>query len=150
MSDARHNRRCGVCRHPRRREIETEYLSWQSPTKICRAFGIRSRSTLALHVRANRLDEKRNRDIRGLIIGFLERGLGLKPSPAAFVQAIAILARLDVSGRMVDKVQIEKHEVNPVFERMSAKELLRFAEQGELPDWLTPEERAFLIGTPAG
>lgn len=144
---ARHSRRCKVCHHAERAEIEERYVRWEPLAKICRAYGIRSRSMLDRHVRANRLDEKRNGNIKGLVIAFLERGLSLRPTAASFVQAVGILARLDESGKMVDTLKIEKQETNPVFDRMSKNELLAFAEHGDLPPWLTEVERQTLTGT---
>jgi hypothetical protein len=139
----RHSRLCKLCSSPEREAIERDYISWQRPVTICGRYGIKSRTTLHLHVRALRLDEQRDANIRGALSRFVERSMTVKPTASSFVAACAILTKLNEAGQLIDRVQFGKSS-NPLFERMSRIELLQFAEKGILPSWVTPEERATL------
>jgi hypothetical protein len=143
IGESRHSRRCRICESPDREAIERDVIAWQRPSAICERYGIKSRTTLHLHVRALRLDERRDANIRGALSRFVERAATVKPTAAAFVQACAILCKLDVAGKLVDTVQFGRAS-NPLFERMSRMELLTFAESGMLPSWVTEEERKTL------
>lgn len=140
---ARHSRLCRVCRSPHRETIEQEYIAWESPTLICKRYRINSRSTLQTHVRALHLDEKRDGNIRRALASFIERGMRVKVTPSAFISAIATMSKLNEAGKWVDTVEHGTAE-NPLFEKMSRTELLRFAETGTLPEWVSAEERASL------
>jgi hypothetical protein len=39
-SMGRRQRKCPVCHHPQRKEIEQEYLRWRSPAAIAREYGL--------------------------------------------------------------------------------------------------------------
>jgi hypothetical protein len=140
----RHTRRCGICNSPEREAIERDFISWQRPSAICTQYGIKSRSSLNLHTRALRLDERRDANIRGALSRFVERSATVKPTASSFVSACAILAKLDSNGQIVDRMEIGRTR-NPLFERMSRIELLEFAKTGILPGWVTPQERATLF-----
>ncbi len=141
---ARHSRLCRVCRSPHREAIEQEYVAWESPALICRRYRISSRSTLQTHVRALHLDEKRDGNIRRALASFIERGMRVKVTAAAFISAIATMSKLNEAGNWVDTMEQRGKVGNPLFEKMSKKELLRFAETGALPEWVSEEERASL------
>jgi hypothetical protein len=140
----RHSRKCRICASPDREAIERDVISWQRPGTICGRYGIKSRTTLHLHVLALRLDEQRDANIRGALSRFVERSMTVKPTASAFVNACAILCKLDAAGKLVDTVQFGRAS-NPLFERMSKVEILTFAETGDLPAWVTPEERTTLF-----
>lgn len=144
VSAERHSRRCRICRSEDRELIERDYVGWVSASKICRTYEITSRSTLYVHVRALHLDEQRNANIKCALASFIERGLNVKVSASSFVAAIATMSKLSSSGKWVDVVEQSGKLANPLFERMSRAELLRFAAEGTLPEWVTPEERATL------
>jgi hypothetical protein len=140
----RHSRLCGICNSPDREAIERDVISWQRPATICGRYGIKSRTTLHLHVRALRLDERRDANIRGFLSNFLSRGANVKPTAASLMVACTILSKLDAAGQLVDRMEIGRTR-NPLFERMSRTELLEFARTGILPTWMTPEERETLF-----
>ena len=139
----RHSRLCSVCGSLAREAIERDFVNWQRPSAICKAYGLKSRTTLYAHVRALRLDERRDANIRGVLSRFVKRANNVRPTASAFVNACAILSKLDAAGTLVNTVQFGRAS-NPLFERFTRLELLTFAEEGVLPGWLTPEERATL------
>jgi hypothetical protein len=47
-----HTRRCNVCRHPHRKEIEQEFLRWRSPDHIAQDYKIPDHSSIYRHVHA--------------------------------------------------------------------------------------------------
>jgi hypothetical protein len=131
---ARHSQHCTVCRHPERAEIERAFVEWRSQTAIAREYRLGSRLVVYRHARACGLVKKRNNSIRGALCDFIERSSRVKPTAAAFVAACATLARLDVQGRDVARVETVGG-YDDLFHRMSRKEMLAYAERGELPAW---------------
>lgn len=111
---------------------------------ICKRYRISSRSTLQTHVRALHLDEKRDGNIRRALASFIERGMRVKVTASAFISAIAIMSKLNEAGKWIDTVEQRGRGGNPLLEKMSKKELLRFAETATLPEWVSDEERASL------
>jgi hypothetical protein len=54
-STSRHDRKCSVCRHRDRDEIEREFLNWRSPDSIAEDYGIAHHSSIYRHARATGL-----------------------------------------------------------------------------------------------
>jgi hypothetical protein len=142
-TETRHSRLCRICRSPDRESIERDYVSWERAADICKNYSVRSQTTLYVHVRALRLNEQRAANIRGFLSRFLERGINLKPTAASVIAACTILSKLDAAGKLVDTAHLGG-ATNPVFEKMTRRELLNFAENGTIPAWLAPEEAASL------
>jgi hypothetical protein len=45
MSLGRHKRQCSICTHPRRVEIEADFISWHSPAAVAEEYGLADRDT---------------------------------------------------------------------------------------------------------
>jgi S-adenosylmethionine:diacylglycerol 3-amino-3-carboxypropyl transferase len=52
---------------------------------------------------------------------------------SAVVAAAQALAKINAAGHWIDRT--EAVNLNALFERMTADELQRYAEKGELPEW---------------
>jgi hypothetical protein len=133
VSLGRHEANCKVCQHPERQAIEEEFVSWKSPNKIAKDWNLRDRTTLYRHAWATGLMEKRRRNVRAALESIIERGMDVKVTAAAVVQAVAAYARINSEGRLVERS--ERVDLNQLFDRMSQEELQRYAETGKLPDW---------------
>jgi hypothetical protein len=130
---ARHERCCHVCAHQHRQDIEQDFIAWKSPAKIALEYKLRDRASVYRHAHATNLFPKRARNVRAALERIIERADDVPVSAAAVVQAIAIYARINGRGEL-----IEKHEevnLNDLFERMSREELECYATSGELPAW---------------
>lgn len=139
-----HAQQCQICRSPDRERIEQEYIAWLSPSKICKRYFLKSRTTLYRHAQALELTERRDSNIRGFLRSVIDRGQNVKLTATAVMQAVVILTKLDADNRWVDVSQ--RRVTHPLFERMSRKELLTLAKDGAFPAWVTEAEKKELLG----
>jgi len=142
VSQGRHEMNCKVCNHPERQAIESEFISWESPSQIAKDWGLRDRTTLYRHGWATGLMQKRRRNVRAALESIIERSTDVDVSASAVVQAVVAYAKINSEGRLVERS--ERVDLNQLFERMSQDELHNYAETGKLPDWF---ERT--VGKPA-
>jgi len=125
-----------VCAHPEREEIERAFCEWRPQTQIAREYKLGSRLAVWRHARACGLIQKRNASIRGALACFIERCWRVRPSASAFVAACVALSKIDARGRSVERIQ-SVNGFDDLFHRMTRKEMLLYAERGELPAWFT-------------
>src|SRR5580693_9571993 len=97
-----HAQQCGICRSPDRERIEGDYIAWVSPSKICKRYSLKSRTTLYRHAQALGLTERRDTNIKGFLRSVLDRGQNVKLTATAVMQAVVILTKLDSDNRWVD------------------------------------------------
>jgi hypothetical protein len=140
---SRHARTCKVCNHPRRTEIEDDFVRWKNPANIAREYGLRDRASVYRHARATKLFFKRARNVRAALERFIEQSDSVKVDAGAVTRAIALYARMNAQGQLVEpSTQITFHEL---FEQMSPEELEAYAKDGTIPLWL----RKVLGATPS-
>jgi hypothetical protein len=145
---ARHSQNCTVCRHRDRVQIEQDFVAWRSQSEIAREYKLGSRQVVWRHARALGLVKKRNASIRGALCDFIERSSKVRPTAAAFVAACATLSRLDREGRDVARVETVGG-TDDLFHRMTRKEMLFYAERGELPEWFKASDTSHRTGKDA-
>jgi hypothetical protein len=135
----RHSSQCSICRSAQQREIELEFLRWQSPAAIARQFGLGSRLAVWRHCRATGLFEKRATDARGILVSVIERGLDvsrLKIPASTIVAAATALSKLDSDGRTVERFQqVDRDAAFLNDPRWTLGEMETFAATGKLPMW---------------
>ena len=132
VNPGRHAHGCKICSHPRREEIEREFINWGSPTAIARKYAA-SRDSVYRHAHAVGLFPKRQRNVRAALERIMERASEVEVNASAVVQAVATYARLNSEGRLVERS--ERVNLNELFERMSREELETYAREGKLPAW---------------
>jgi len=132
-SPARHEATCKICKHAQREEIEREFIGWTPIGRIAREFKL-NRRTVYRHAHAFSLFEERDRGIRKALSRFIERCGNVRPTASAFVQAVAVFARVNANGVWINRN--ENTDTNELLDRMSNEELLRYAQEGVLPDWV--------------
>ena len=130
---ARHERGCRICAHPRRQEIEQDFIAWSSPAKIVREYGLQNRSTVYRHAHAIGLFSKRARNVRAALERIIEKVDDVPVNAAAVVQAIATYTRINAQGQLVERS--EQVNLNDLFDRMTLEELETYAKDGTLPHW---------------
>lgn len=109
-----HARRCVICHHPRREEIEEEFVYWGHPGTIVRRFGLRHRSLLYRHARAHRLYEARAYNLRAALDHIVERASITPVSSEAIVRAIKTYAHVNERGKWeepIHKVMAVKDDI---------------------------------------
>jgi len=92
----RHSRKCQICRHPDREQIEEDFLMWRSPYAITREFDIREVS-LYRHAHAFKLFPLRRDTMQLALDRIIERGATTEISPDAIIRAIRAQTCLDSS-----------------------------------------------------
>ena len=98
---ARHNRKCNVCRHPDRKAIEQDFLSWRSPDQIAQDYGIADHSSIYRHAHATGLFDRRANTIRLALAPIIEHAMTVEVTADAVIRAIELLAKLNADGQFV-------------------------------------------------
>lgn len=128
----RHQAKCSICRHAQREEIEDAFVSWAGPDKIARDFRV-PRDSIYRHAAATGLALKRQQNVRAALERIIEHAGDVQVNAYAVVQAISAYSRINTRGQWVQRPEIVN--VNELFNRMSANELEKYAQSGELPEW---------------
>lgn len=91
----RHARKCGVCRHPNRKEIEQDFLSWQSPDVIAKVHGIADHSSVYRHAHALGLFERRSLTLRLALGPIIEKAMTVRVTAEAVIRAAIVCINLN-------------------------------------------------------
>jgi hypothetical protein len=134
VNQGRHEAQCSICKHAQREEIEHEFLTWASPHKIAKAFGV-CRDSIYRHARAFDLLEPRRRNVRCALERIIERAGDVRVNANAIVSAVAAYSKLNANGQWIDRR--ETVNLNDLFLRMTEAEMRRYASKGELPEWFS-------------
>jgi hypothetical protein len=97
-----HARKCSICHHPRRFEIEEAFIHWDHPTEIVRRFGISNRSVLYRHARAGHLYKARSLYIRSALDHIIERAAVAPITANAVVNAVRVYTHINEQGKWVE------------------------------------------------
>ena len=89
----RHRRKCAICRHPDRDEIEQQYVDWRSAAAIARRHKLDD-SSLHRHLRAVGLISDRRSNLRTVLDRILERGAETPISGNTIIRAVRAYACL--------------------------------------------------------
>jgi hypothetical protein len=130
-----HQRHCVICRHPRREEIEFEFLHWHNPKTIAKQYrlGKGDPANVYRHARATGLVEQRRYYVRDALERILEKADRVRVTADAVVSAVCIIAQMNALDQWVEPA--ERIYLRDLFDRMTAEELEAYARDGKLPDW---------------
>jgi hypothetical protein len=132
VSRGRHEYQCTVCAHPRREEIEQDWIGWGNTSRIAKNYRV-SRDSLYRHAHAFDLFSKRQRNIRKALERIIEQAETVEVNASAVVAAIQAYAKISNSGQWIERVQ--GTNMNELFDRMTTQELEAYARDGSLPEW---------------
>jgi hypothetical protein len=135
VNRGRHEKFCKVCKHPRREEIERDFVNWRSPAEIARRYRLSDRGTVYRHAHVFGLFAKRRRNARAALEHIIERAGSVEVSAASVVSAVQAYAKINAQGQWVDRSEITN--VHELFDRMSQDELETYARDGSLPAWFS-------------
>lgn len=96
-----HARKCTICRHPQRAEIEQALLDWDCLSSIATAYRLPGRAALYRHAHALGLFARRNRGLRGALARIIEKASQVDPEPIAIVRAVELFARINDDGEWI-------------------------------------------------
>jgi hypothetical protein len=97
----RHSRKCQICRHPDREDIEQDYRDWLKPSQIARRYEIDDRA-LYRHLRAVGLVASRRENLRVILDRILERGAEKEISGNTIIRAVRAQCCLKDGNKWVE------------------------------------------------
>lgn len=103
----RHSRKCTICNHEKREEIDEKYLEWFPIGEICNEFGVEERN-LYRHVNALGLDEKQRQNSARYLQRIMARIPLDQITPSDALTAARLLLQMD--GKLITRVD-QKTEV---------------------------------------
>jgi hypothetical protein len=95
----RHSRKCAICHHPDREEIEEDYLDWENSEVIAKAFELSGYRSIYRHARATGLRQQRRENLSLAAEYMVEHALGAAPSPQVILGAIRTAAHINSCGQ---------------------------------------------------
>lgn len=93
-SSSRHSRKCAVCNHPQRAEIERRFLRWHSQSQIAEDFRLYDRLAVYRHAKATGLLHRRVRNLNAALEHILEQGSCIPVTGSVVVGAVKKYAML--------------------------------------------------------
>jgi hypothetical protein len=97
-----HTRRCNVCRHPQRKDIEEEFLRWRSPDRIAQDYKIPDHSSIYRHVHATGIFARRRKAVRAALEPIIECAQYVKVTSSSLVKAVHAYAHINEFGEWVN------------------------------------------------
>src|SRR5690348_5906595 len=88
----RHRRKCVVCNHPDRQEIEEQFIEWRGPGDIANDFQIEEARYIRRHARALGLYARRRENYLFTLENLLERSGEIELTAAAYIKAVRAYA----------------------------------------------------------
>jgi hypothetical protein len=98
----RHARKCAICHHADREDIDAEFVDWHAPDNIVEAYDLPSRSALYRHANATGLYQRRRRNLRRALEHMIEQSESILPSGQHVIQAVRALACITPTGRWTE------------------------------------------------
>jgi hypothetical protein len=91
----RHARKCEICHHPNREEIEEGFVNWRPADRLARVFNVQGQSdAIYRHASALGLYDRRLQNSRRVVELIMECATLCNPSASDVLRAFAIHARL--------------------------------------------------------
>lgn len=125
--EERHQRKCAVCQHPDRVEIEDEFIHWGNARQLAKQYGLADPRSIHRHARAYGLVELRRENRRGVLDRILERGPQVV-TVTGVIQAIKAYSCLTDDNRWVEPPRRMEYNItsnrtpNPAPEKSAAPE----------------------------
>jgi hypothetical protein len=98
----RHTRKCRICNHPRRAEIEQDFLNWRNPREIVDEYELAHHSAIYRHARALGLTDRRIANAYMALDLIVEKAETAKVTGHTVIRAIRAYSRLTRKGRWVE------------------------------------------------
>lgn len=99
----RHSRKCRVCKHPQRQDIESDFLRWRPTAEIAQNFGLPDHSSVCRHARATGLYDQRGQGVCYALDPILEDAgrVFMKLTPHSIISACEAYAKINARGHRV-------------------------------------------------
>jgi hypothetical protein len=143
----RHARKCLVCRHRDREEIESDFLHWHDVSDIILEYKIPNRRALYRHARATGLYELRMANIRDAASLIAAKAEHCRATATSVLKAIQACSQIDELGRWIAPPTRTIRYTVLGEPQPAPQELAREAAPSHL--LLTPDEHSTLTREPA-
>jgi hypothetical protein len=97
-----HTRRCNVCRHPHRKDIELEFFRWRSPDRIAQDYKIPDHSSIYRHVHATGIFARRRKAVRAALEPIIECAEFVRVTASSLVKAIYAHTHINENGEWIN------------------------------------------------
>jgi hypothetical protein len=159
----RHARKCAICHHPNRADLEEDFLDWRNADLIKKEFDLPNYHTIYRHARALGLYERRRENLRFAAELLIEHADQAQPDANAILRAIHACARINDRGEWVEPARrlivtsaSQLAATAPEFQLPLAPEAHQFAPQNDVhPQFSAPVSTStdgvnpqFLINVP--
>jgi hypothetical protein len=106
----RHTRKCRICKHPQRADIEQDFLHWRNPHEIVNAYSLPHYSVIYRHAQALGLTARRNENFRSILDILVEQAAEAKVTGNTVIRAVRAYSCLNDKGRWTDPPTRVIHE----------------------------------------
>jgi hypothetical protein len=128
-------RKCTICKHEQKDEIEAEFVAWRNPAAIAGDYGLTDRTTVYRHAEALGFGARRKRNVRAALERIIEKADCVEVTASAFVSAVQAYSKINAAGKWIDRT--ETISLNDLFARISTTELETYAGTETLPAWVS-------------
>jgi hypothetical protein len=101
----RHDRKCAICHHPERADLEEDFLNWRNADLLRKRYKLPNYRTIYRHARATGLYQRRRENLRFAAELLIEDVDQARPGPDTILRAINTCARLNDRGQWVEPVK---------------------------------------------
>jgi hypothetical protein len=98
----RHARKCAICHHPDRADLEVDFLDWRNADLIKNEYDLPNYHTIYRHARALGLYERRRENLRFAAELLIEHADQAQPDANTILRAIHACARINDRGEWVE------------------------------------------------
>lgn len=104
----RHARKCVICRHPQREEIEAAFSLWHNPSLIASDFGLADRRNVYRHARATGLYALRLARLRCAVDLIIEHAHNVVPNANQILKAIYTASHINNRGQWIERPAVAR------------------------------------------
>jgi hypothetical protein len=94
----RHQRKCAICKHREREQLEEDFLNWSAPDQIADDYDLEDYRCIYRHAHATGLMELRSMNLRFAAESIVEQSASVTPSADAVLRAIRMCTRINNRG----------------------------------------------------
>lgn len=138
----RHSRKCVICRHKEREEIDQNYLDWKPIAEIVEGYSIPERS-LYRHVKALGLEEKKKDNRKRLYLRIME---GANLSDITVVEALNAAKLLELIEGKISTTSVVQQKLPSAEEiRKRSEEMHERLKEAQKVEGELPEDKARVV-----
>jgi hypothetical protein len=109
----RHARKCCICRHPRREEIESDFLVWRNPSQIMKEYELAHHAAIYRHAHATGLASRRRENAHAVLDSIVEQVDDVQVTGSTILRAMRAYSCLTSKGRWINPLKRIIHQITP-------------------------------------